>query len=259
MSPAIHRVAETVLGDPERALKLSAERLALVSRSSVGSVVRFCQEIGFSGYQGFKLGLAASVPLGRQAAAVAITAHDPSAHVVQKVFATVVTNLAAAARSLDTTELEHAARLIRGARRILVVAAGTSNPLASDFASRLFARGFPASYPGDASTQLEAATRLGPGDVCFAISHSGVTAATIAPVNESRARGATTIALTSFSTAPLALTADHVLVAGCPADLYRKADMASRIAHHTVLNALWALMRHQQQELPHSHSLPSPA
>lgn len=247
MSPAIQRVAVTVLGDPERTLSLSAARLADVSGSSVGSVVRFCQELGFPGYQDFKLGLAARAVVERGPAPTALSPEDEPADAARKVFASIVANLASTGRSLDVDMLVDVAGILGEARRILVVGIGTSTPLASDFASRLFGVGVIASYPADTRGQLDAATRLGPGDVCFAISNSGTTAHTIDAVRESRANGATTVALTSHATAPLASTADRVLIAGCPADLYRSADMASRIAHHTVIQVLWALMRHQQE------------
>lgn len=247
MSPAIQRVAEAVLGDPERMLSLSAARLAAVSDSSVGSVVRFCNELGFPGFQDFKLTLAAHVGPRPWPGPAAITDADPQQAVVEKLFATVIANLTATAGSIAADDLVRAAELVRGAHRILVVAAGTSQPLASDLASRLFGRGFPASYPADAQTQFEAATRLDRGDICFAISHSGTTTQTNEPVRASQSRGAFTIALTSFSASPLAHLADHVLVAGAPADTYRTADMASRLAHLMVINALWSLIRHQRQ------------
>lgn len=247
MSPAIQRVAQTVLGNPERALGFSAARLADVSGSSVGSVVRFCQELGYPGYQDFKLGLAARPIVERAPQHAVLGLEDEPTEVARKVLGSIVSGLSSAGRSLDLDKLVEVAKLLGDARRILVVGIGTSTPLASDFASRLFGAGVLASYPADTRGQLDAATRLGPGDVCFAISNSGTTEHTIAAVRESRANGAATAALTSYATAPLASTADHVIIVGCPADLYRSADMASRIAHHTVIQVLWALIRHQQE------------
>lgn len=246
----MQRVADTVLSDPERIVSLSAARLAAVSGSSVGSVVRFCHTLGFPGFQDFKTGLLMHVDPRRPMESLVaphaeITEADTADEVVSKLFASVVADLATTARSISRSNLLNAADLIVGARRVLLVAAGTSQPLASDIANRLFARGYPASYPADPQTQLEAATRLGPGDVCFAISHSGTTTQTNQPVQESLSRGAATLALTSFSMTPLASLADHVLVAGAHPDAYRTADMASRLAHLMVINALWALIRHR--------------
>lgn len=252
LSQSAQHVADAVLLDPEKILGMSAARLAEVSESSVGSVVRFCRSIGFPGYQAFKLRLATQTgPPNWKLVPDAIASDDRPPDVVDKVFASAVAGLSKTASSVDRDTMDAIALALRHAHRILIVAAGPSLPIASDFGNRLIGgAGLSVSYPTDAQTQQAAAGGLRPADVCFAISHSGTTRDTLESVRIAIGVGATTAALTSYATAPLAGLAEHVIIAGCPPDRYRKADMASRIVHHTVISALWVLVRHHQVEIP---------
>ncbi|TIV24931.1 MAG: MurR/RpiR family transcriptional regulator, partial [Mesorhizobium sp.] len=58
MTPALARVAETVLAQPDATLRQSITELAETSGSSEASVMRFCRDQGFSGFQDFKQALA---------------------------------------------------------------------------------------------------------------------------------------------------------------------------------------------------------
>lgn len=58
MTPALERVANAVLAAPDIALFQSITELADQSKSSEATVMRFCRDLGFSGFQDFKLALA---------------------------------------------------------------------------------------------------------------------------------------------------------------------------------------------------------
>ena len=58
MTPALAKVADTVVAQPQTTLYQSITELAETSGSSEASVMRFCREQGFSGFQDFKLALA---------------------------------------------------------------------------------------------------------------------------------------------------------------------------------------------------------
>jgi RpiR family carbohydrate utilization transcriptional regulator len=122
---------------------------------------------------------------------------------------------------------------------VLFVGVGTSAPLAQDAAYRLLTLGIRAQAPPDVHVQHVAARLLGPGDACFAVSHTGQTRETIAAMRAAREAGATTIAVTSFSHSPLTEIAEIVLVAGSRETAFRIEAMASRIAHITVLDAIF--------------------
>lgn len=238
-----------MLADPERALGFSAGRLAQHSGTSVGSVVRFCHAVGFPGYQDFKDRLGAEARRGGFDVA-AVTAQGARLGVAGQVLAHTLVGLDRTLTSLDLSSIRRTADVLREARRILIPAAGPSQPVAMAFGMWLSWSGYAVSHPTDHHTQQAIAQRLRPGDVCFAVSHSGTTEHTLESVRIARQQGAATLALTSFSHAPLAELCDIAIVAGAGADPYRTADMASRPVHHAVLEAAWALLQQPADDSP---------
>src|SRR5690606_16474968 len=61
LTASMRRVADLVLATPAEAAGLPVTGLASATGSSVGTVVRFCQALGYPGYQDFKAALAASI------------------------------------------------------------------------------------------------------------------------------------------------------------------------------------------------------
>lgn len=241
------QVAETVLRESDHVIGMSAQRLAKTSATSVGSVVRFCQGIGLSGYNAFQLRLAASLGhgfghgLGRGGEGRAA----PES-VAGRVLWQALDDLARSVASIDVTVLQRAADVIRAAERLLICSSGPSQPVAVTLGSTLSRAGLTVQYPSDVETQEAVARLLGPKDVCIGVSHSGTTANTLRSVDLAVVRGARTIAITSFAGSPIARACDVVLVAGAPADAFRSADTASRIVHHALIQALGAEVLHPQ-------------
>ncbi|SEE82567.1 MurR/RpiR family transcriptional regulator [Ruania alba] len=242
LTPTVRAVGEAILADPDRVLAMSAARLADTTGTSVGSVVRLCHAIGLPGYLDFKQRLAADARIGGYDLDAVI---DPyrSRSVAGQVLGNVLSAMAQTLVSIDLVAVQRAADAIRGGRRILIPAAGPSQPVATAFGMWLSWAGFSATHPTDRHTQQAVAEQLTTEDVVFAISHSGTTKDTLRPVHIARERGITTLALTSFAGSDLARLCDITIVAGAAADEHRTADMASRPVHHAVLEAVWAQVR----------------
>ncbi len=96
--------------------------------------------------------------------------------------------------------------------------------------------------------QSVAASQMGKGTVAFAISHTGRTDGVIFSLQKAREAGATTIALTSNVRGPIAEFADIKLITAARETAFRNQAMASRIAHLSVIDALYvnvAIRRYQ--------------
>ena len=130
-----------------------------------------------------------------------------------------------------------------GAKRVLVIGNGLSAPLAHTMALRLTSIGRPAEFVGEAMGQHIAATQLDSDCVCLVVSGSGATTLTLNAATAADTAGATIIALTSFTSSPLAEHADYTLVIPSPDGTFRAelAD-ASRVAFLLVLEALVTLV-----------------
>lgn len=239
LTPAGRRIGAFVLDHPHDLIHLTVTDTAERTATSVGSVVRFCQDLGLRGFQDLKIRLAAgtgSAPTALQAEDV--RPDDPPPAVFAKVLRAGADALADAATTVSGTAFARAVDLVGGAARVLVVAVGTSAPVAADAAHRLRTVGLLAEAPGDVHLQHVSARLLTAADACLAVSHTGQTRETLATVAAARAAGATTVVVTSFVRSPLTKLADAVLVAGSRETAFRVEAMSSRLAHVAVLDAL---------------------
>jgi DNA-binding MurR/RpiR family transcriptional regulator len=239
-TPAERRVADAVLRDPMAVIHLSVSELAALAETSPATVVRLCASVGLRGYQDLKIRLASESIPNEQRLLGDITADDTVGDVAHKVMDATARAVSQASRTIDTASLERIVDALLGSRRVVFGAVGTSAPLALDTAYRLVTLGIDASFAQDVHTQHVTARMMTPGDVFFAISHTGSTFETLATARAAKAAGATTVALTSFSRSPLTEISDISVVAGSAETVYRVEAMASRIVHLSVLDALFA-------------------
>ena len=83
--PSEARVARFVLEEPTAVIHLSVTELATAANTSATTVMRFCQRIGFQGYQEFKIALAQeAIPPIRQLQADVIDT-DSASEILAKV------------------------------------------------------------------------------------------------------------------------------------------------------------------------------
>lgn len=247
LQPADARAARAILDDPGAAVYLTVTEVAARAKTSASTVVRACQELGFRGFHDLKLALA------RDLGAATVTARDigesdSPGDVLRKVLASDAEAIGGSLATIDERAFERAVDVLDAGRSILFVGVGTSAPLAQDAAYRFLTIGVDARAPADVHVQHVAARLLQPGDVCFAISHTGSTRETVEEVAAAREAGATTIALSSFFQSPLTEVADIVLVAGGPEHSFRIEAMASRIGHLSVLDALFVAVAVRRPE-----------
>ncbi len=242
LSPAERRVGDAVLRDPLAVIHLSVSELAAIAETSPATVVRLCVSLGLRGYHELKITLATESSSSERQALGEIAPGDDTAQIMAKVMEGTARAVTFAAENIDSAVLDTIVGHVLGARRVLFGAVGTSAPLALDAAYRLNQLGIDASFAPDVHTQRVTARMLRPGDVLFAISHSGSTFETLATARSAQASGATTIALTSFSRSPLTEVVDLSLVAGSEETAYRVEAMVSRVVHLTVLDALFVAL-----------------
>lgn len=246
-SPAERRVADVVLAGPLEILDASVTELADRAGTSSATVVRMCTSIGLKGYQELKTRLAVEHVPDPEEPAGPHGEHGATSG--GQLTATVLRDFAAALRDtaavLELEPVESVVDALLTARRIQFAAVGTSAMLAFDGSYRLTTLGMSAFYVGDVHAQHIQARMLGPGDVLFAISHTGSTFETLAAVRAARTAGATIVAITSFARSPLTELCDHAIVAGSAETRIRVEAVTSRLVHLAVLDALHVLIRQQ--------------
>ncbi|HZV73279.1 MAG TPA: MurR/RpiR family transcriptional regulator [Conexibacter sp.] len=250
LRPSDAKVARVVLDAPDAAMSLTVAEVAAAAEVSDATVIHFCKELGFSGFQHLKFALA------RDHVPVSSLLHEQQRLETSSGTADVIADvLQSTVRALDdvpgTLDLEHFDAVVGAilrARRICVIGALPSLMLAEDAAYRLSTIGRPAEAPATDTAQRIACTLLEPGDLCLVISHTGATKQSFAALDAAVSAGATTAAITSFARSRLASSVDHALIAGAAAVSVRVEAMASRFAHLAVIDALYVAVVTRDEE-----------
>lgn len=241
LQPAQRRVAEAILADPVRAVGCSIGQLAEQADTSAATVIRLCRSLGLDGYPELRLALAQEE--GRRGELPApqgdISEGDDLTSVVLKIAEADVMAVRDTAAEIDIATLEAVIDVLVDARRIDIYGVGASAIVAADLAQKLTRIGRHAQAFTDAHIGLTSAALLGPGDVAFAISHSGATDDTLDMMLTAQRTGATVVALTNSAAAPMAKQADHVLLTAATESTFRSGATASRLAQLTVVDCVF--------------------
>ena len=238
LQPSDARVAQLVLDESDAVIYWSVSEVAEAAKTSSATVVRCAQKLGFRGFHDLKLALAKERATFAAELREEVSAADPRTALLEQVIAAGAQTVRDVGALVDAEAFDGAVSAIANADRVLFVGVGTSAPLTHDAAYRFAAIGIPAEAHADAHVQHLHARRLGPSDVCIAVSHTGSTRETLEVAKAARDAGATTVAITSFSRSPLTEIVDRVIVAGTREVSFRLEAMASRLAHLVLLDAL---------------------
>lgn len=211
LRPSEVKVARLVLERPAEARDANMARFAAMAGVSEPTVMRFCNALGFDGFQSFRIALAQALALGLPVTHSAIGLDDPVPAVATKTFDHTISSLDRARRALDLDAVTQAVDAVVAASRMLVVGRGASALVAQDVVRQAPLLGLPCAAPADPDQQLMSAAMLEPGTVLLALSSSGRSRTTLEAAAEARRRGATVIGV-SGSRSPLLEVADVPIV-----------------------------------------------
>lgn len=248
MMPAEQRVGDYVLAHPDETVHMSIAELAGHAKVSEGTVVRFCQTLGYKGYQSFKISLAVDSALASKIIHGEAESSDDLNTVAQKVFRSDISALQDTLSILQPEMLDRARQLLLQAKQIEFFASGTSLPIALDAYIHFLRIGLPVNVSMDAHVQAMRASLLGKGDVAFAISHSGQSREPVNCLRIAKERGASTIGITGSANSLLTQYADITLIALSSETLYREEAMASRIAQLSLVDTLYVSISLQRSD-----------
>jgi RpiR family transcriptional regulator, carbohydrate utilization regulator len=202
------------------------------SGSGYGTIIRFCQHLGFAGFQDFKIRLA----LERR------TSEDEDGAGkgrgwLAKAAERAAEQLRATAAEMDEATVAAVSQALIKARRILVVSVAGSAPSAMELTYRLSRMGLQAISESDGHMQSIRASTLSAKDVMVAISFSGSTREILDAAGCARGAGAALVAITNYPRSPLADTAGFVLCASRWEEVLA-SEIGSRLAFHFLVEAL---------------------
>ena len=131
---AERKVADYILKNPEKTIRLNVSALAELSGTSDATVIRLCQHLGYKGFYQMKLQLAHDLG-SEQFFSGNIQPKNPDN--ADDVIKEIVSNIMHAKANVDSEVIKKCVELILGCNTVHLVAAGNSIPTAIDFAFRL--------------------------------------------------------------------------------------------------------------------------
>lgn len=247
MTPALRKIADYVQDSPEKLLYQTVVEVADGSGSSEASVIRFCRDLGFSGFQDFKLALAsdlAASPVGFS------PQEDPSTpeEALEYVTHHARQALEDTRSLLDLRAVSEAVRLVLKARRIDIYGVGASGVTAQDFAYKFLRLGYAAQAYADPHLAAMSAATLGPEALALAVTRSGTTIDTVKALETARRAGAKTLAITARVKSPVARAADVVLVTSVSETPLTGGSVTAKMGQLLVLDLLYTLVALRRKE-----------
>ena len=237
--PAGRKIAEYVLAHAGTVTNFSVNELARSADASEATIVRFCRQVGFGGFREFKLALAAEAKGSVRLVHEDVNVNDDAMAITRKVFQSDLQAIADSLETLNRNEIERAVQALSTATKIEFYGAGSSAPAATDAYYRFLKIGLPVQVVTDTYMQALSSSMLRAGQVAFAISHTGRSEESIFALRKAKEGGAITICLTSNLHGPILHYSDIKLVTAARESAFRNQAMASRIAHLSVIDALY--------------------
>lgn len=205
-----NRIAEFLLADEQAVLDMSIYEMAEKIGTSVATVTRFCQLIGYSGLADMKFHMQQqAVTLEKD---IGITRSDSVNVIKQKMMQFSENALHSCIMDLDNDALEKAVDAAGKARRIMLTASGSAGGVVKAAAGLFMNMGFEAFSMEDQLLQLRTAANLGKEDLLIAVSYDGRAKSTGDAMMLAKRAGAKVILVTSLKDSLLSRYADIILM-----------------------------------------------
>lgn len=211
LTEAEARVGDYFRRNPE-AVYLSITEAAQEGGLGYGTIIRFCQKIGCTGFQDFKVLLAQELRDAKERETPA--RHTPLEANIQKLQSDIVNT----AKLIDPGTMEKVARCMATAHFVLAAGIAGSASLAHGLNYRLSRVGIYSAADCEGYTMAIRAATMREGDVFFAMSFSGATKDLVNAARIAKEHGAVVVALTAFIKSPLGEVADYTLVGASDRD-----------------------------------------
>ncbi|WP_105615203.1 MurR/RpiR family transcriptional regulator [Vallitalea okinawensis] len=234
------KIADFILENKGLVSSMTIAHIAKELKIAESSIVRFSQTLGYSGFTALKLSLVRHSDNSSSSIYEDIDLDDDMVTVTKKVFNGNISVLQDSLNMIDFEKIKEAIDAIDNAKKIIFYGVGSSSTIANDFYYRFMRIGLPAQAITDPHISYLSASLLDEDCVAIAISHTGRTKEIIDNMKMAKSKNATTISVTSFLKSPLNDCSDIVLCISSKEIESLNEAIASRIAHITLLDSIYA-------------------
>ncbi len=245
LTVAERKVASYVIESPQEVTGLTVHQLAEKCEVASSAVIRFCKSIQLQGFAELKIELARELGSqrdGKKRELPSVEHESGTEGVVRKVFSAGMQTLQDTLDMLDFSKVKQMSEVLVSAKHIFLFGIGTSSTVVTDAQYRLSQLGLWATACTDILLMGVTAANLEEGDVVLAISHSGRTKAVVDAVRMAKKRGATVIAITSFTDSILYRESDLAATVFADEATYPVEAVSARVAHICLVDSLAMLL-----------------
>ncbi len=240
------KVADWLFSHSGEILPYSITDLAFKCESSEATIVRFSKRLGCTGYQDLKLALAQEHD--KRVIAPTITADDDCFEIFEKVCNDAYMSLERTKKTLSPVALSDAVEAISCSGRVVLIGLGASAQVAEDASNKLLRAGCNSAAYADTHMQAIAVSQLRSGDTVIGISQSGASKDIVESMKVAKARGATTVAITSRERSPIARLSDIVLLTDTEETRHSTLGLNSHLSRLVVIDALCYKLVYENRE-----------
>jgi DNA-binding MurR/RpiR family transcriptional regulator len=240
LSPAEKKVGEYTLENPEQVLQMTLDEIAAHTGVSNATALRFCYSLGYESWLAFKFALVQSLPNSPRLEGDNPTKKDQNGIIARKVLLRSMQAIDDTLAIIEDAKIDQAVALIRKARRILIVSAGTSAPIAQEMHNRLLRLGLDCHMQTDPYLQGMQVAHLSAKDLLIVISQTGYSSNPRQTAAEAQAQGVPILCITGNTLSPIAQFADVVLLSVTQEST--PETLSSRVAQYAMVHALYVCL-----------------
>ncbi len=245
---ASRKIAQYLLRDPQDFLTKDAQQLAVATKTSGASVVRFCQQNGYEGIRDFKIALAQSLPRKEQRVDTILTPSEQPAELIQKLTQFVLEDTRQTAKMIDLHLYQAAVEALRNAAHVYLEGVSASSLPAQDLYYKLVRAGKIAYFDQDTHLALVRSYYTQPDDVMVIFSYSGLTKEVLLAGQRAKKNGTKLIVITRMGVSPLMTLGDFVIGLPATEKLLRVGAVSSLFSEMFVSSLLFLGMINQNAD-----------
>lgn len=244
------KIAAYIMDNPKKLINSTISQVAESLDVSDATVFRFCKKINFKGFQDLKITLATEFTDGISSYANEnLDMNDTQKTIIEKVFKANMAAINDTLASIDAKNMEMAANAMLEADQIVFYGNGGSGAVAMDAHHKFLRTGLRVSSYTDHHLQLMSVSQLTDKDIIIVISHTGSNLSMMNLLEVAKKNGTKSIGITSFSKSPINDLVDIPLNAISQETKYQFEAFASRIAHLSIIDALYISVSLKRKEL----------
>jgi RpiR family carbohydrate utilization transcriptional regulator len=249
MSEVEKKIANYILGNPQKTVNLTMRVLAKETGVSEGSIINFANKLGFDGYTQLKINIAQGLSNHNSLIFNNVGEEDTPKDAMKKMMENAISSFQSTYEINDSKDFATAVDLIANTKgRIELYGVASSSMVAKDAAYRFMKIGVRAVAVTDALICPVSAAMLDEESLAIAISYTGRTQDIVKAVRIAKRQKAKTLCITSFANSPLASLCDlSLIVASKEAEIEGEAT-AARLTQLLLIDSICSFISFQRRD-----------